>query len=78
MRRDDQKKSGNSTGPSGAGSDFWASILGDALSEAASRLGKILPESSAPMPAEDVTLPESDATLPEADLTVLEADLTLP
>ena len=78
MRRDDQKKSGNSTGPSGAGSDFWASILGDALSEAASRLGKILPESSAPMPAEDVTLPESDATLPEEDLTVPEADLTLP
>ena len=65
-----------------AGGGFWASILGSALSEAASRLGRTVPESDATLPEEDMTLPESDMTHQEGSETIPESfgqeSLTLP
>ncbi|MDO5476667.1 MAG: serine/threonine-protein kinase [Eubacteriales bacterium] len=58
------------------GMDFWSSILGSALSEAASRLGK--PASDVRPAEEDLTLPEDDVTAPEYDATLPEYDTTLP
>ncbi|MDO5476688.1 MAG: serine/threonine-protein kinase [Eubacteriales bacterium] len=94
MSRNNEKKSGNTNRPGESGNDFWASILGDALSEAASRLGKGPAEAergayrNPALPGTAPGLPDDgsddDATLPEEDLTLPddggggEDDATLP
>ena len=83
------KKPDNSALPPGSGDDFWASVLGDALREAASRLKNPQPgkESAKPDPgtAGDSTIPEpfghrpaASDTVPEDALTVPEASATVP
>ena len=82
MNRDEEKKTQGSSGLPGPGNGLWMSFLGDALREAASRLGKDLPRRESAErdneAAGDSTVPEASGILPEVSGTVPDEGYTLP